>query len=445
MATTTADNSPPWASGCQTCKAIWLQFADPESAPEINLGTDGDSASGIGGLKGISKPRRLSQNVVPFGKETLILRNTFAMDEMIFFPTRLQAYYQRGWTCQQYAMAKRKIFVTTGSTGYAHVVWHEELTLFTEMNNELSPQSNIVMAGFPDDASLCRYFNEFNQRSLTFEEDALPALSGLLSIFSRSFEGGFLYGIPEMFFEHSLCWRATGAKGLRRRTASSRPIESRFEYSDLPSWSWLGWKGSVYTCSQTGIRVDSNYTCEEEYVEEAFPITEWYTIRIPTDPPEQRRRIRPTWFEKREGYKDFTKPLPPGRKRVPASENEPRLYPDGCSKYLFQHESMLQTYGSPWEWYYPFPVSAIQESTPPFMPEQTPYLFCETVQATLSGYQQDFDKPYFLWDNEAKFCDRLGKVIGKLHLPNKETRDRFSENVNEGDIGLQVDVVAPKA
>ncbi|KAG4273222.1 hypothetical protein FPRO04_09828 [Fusarium proliferatum] len=408
------------------------------------VATDGDSASGILGLKGISNPRGLSQNVIPFGEETLILRNTFAMDEMIFFPTRLQAYYQRGWTCQEYAMAKRKIIFYNNEVHWvcSCSLWHEELTLFTEMNDELSLQSNIVMAGFPDDSSLCRYFNEYNQRSLTFEEDALPALSGLLSVFSRSFEGGFLYGIPEMFFEHSLCWRASGTKGLQRRIASSRPIETRFEYSDLPSWSWLGWKGSVYTRSQTGIRVDSNSTCEEEYVEEAFPITEWYTGRLTNDPPEQRRRIRSTWFEKREGYKDFTKPLPPGWKRVLAPEDEPRIYPDGCSKNLFEHESMLKPYGRISQWYYPFPVSEIQESTPPFMPEQIPYLFCETVQARLSGYQQDSDKLYFLWDNEAKLCDRLGKDIGKLHLPNKETRNRFPENVNGDETGLQVDIVA---
>lgn len=341
-------------------------------------------------------------------------------------------------------MAKRKIIFYNHEVHWvcSCSLWHEELTLFTEMNNELNPQSNIVMAGFPDDSSLCRYFNEYNQRSLTFEEDALPALSGLLSVFSRSFEGGFLYGIPEMFFEHSLCWRATGTKGLQRRTSSSRPIESRFEYSDLPSWSWLGWKGSVYTRSQTGIRVDSNYTCEEGYVEEAFPITEWYTSRSPTDPPEQRRRIRSTWFEKRVGYKDFTKPLPPGWTSVPAPEDEPRIYPDGCSKYLFEHESMLKPYGRISQWYYPFPVSDIQESTPPFMPEQTPYLFCETVQARLSGYQQDSHKLYSLWHNEAKLCDGFGKDIGKLHLPNEETRDRFPENVNGDEAGLQVDIVA---
>ncbi|RKK15232.1 hypothetical protein BFJ66_g14338 [Fusarium oxysporum f. sp. cepae] len=134
--------------------------------------------------------------------------------------------------------------------------------------------------------------------------------------------------------------------------------------------------------------------------------------------------------------------MPPGWKRVPVPESEPRLCPDGCSRYLFEHESMLETYGRLSEWYYPFPVSEIQESTAPFMPEQTPYLFCETVQARLSGYQQDSDKLQYPWDNESKLCDRLGKDIGKLHIPNKETRDRFPENVNGAEIDLPVDIVA---
>ncbi|KAF5240389.1 hypothetical protein FANTH_9649 [Fusarium anthophilum] len=341
-------------------------------------------------------------------------------------------------------MAKRNIVFYNHEVHWicSWSLWHEELTLFTEIDDELHPQSNIVMAGFPDDSSLRRYFDEYNQRSLRYEEDALPALSGLLSVFSRSFEGGFLYGIPEMFFEHSLCWRAYGTKGLQRRIESSKPLESRFEDSGLPSWSWLGWKGLVYTRSQTGIRLGGNWISEEEYVEEAFPITQWYTSRSPSGPQEKSRRIRSTWFEKREAYKDFTKPLPPGWKRVSAPVNEARLYPDGCIEYLFEHESMLVIYERRLQWYYPFPVSEIQESTPPFMPEQTPFLFCETTQARLSGYQQDSDKLQFLWYNEAKLCDRSGTVIGRLQLPNKETRDRFPENVKTCQMGLQVDIVA---
>ncbi|KAH7201509.1 hypothetical protein DER44DRAFT_870315 [Fusarium oxysporum] len=546
---TLADNSPQWASGCPTCMAIWLQFSDPESAPDINLGSYQEALStacprhkeliqefvhyirseepnsqsfdrsdlgghlwnlllmkkddvpehpgnghvldtdwvDIGFIKkwksrcisshGSTRPAWLvdvqKQCVVPghepvdyvaisytYGSHTLpvitstafkglqkpfalatpefsdfvspIIRHamylTSAVDERYLWADALCVTYHDPKAASEsgvpeYALAKRKIIFNNLEIHWvcSYSLWHEGLTFFTEIDNELYLQSNIVMDGFPDDLSLRRYLDEYNQRMLSFEEDALPALFSLLLVFSRTFECGFLYGIPEMFFEHSLCWRVSGTKGLQCRTASSRPIESRFESSDLPSWSWIS---------------------EKEYVEEAFPITEWYTSRLPTDPQEQRRKIRPSWFEKREGYKDFTKPMPPGWKCVPVLENEPRLYPDGCSRYLFEHESMLEPYGRLSEWYYPFPVSEIQESTAPFMSEQTPYLFCERVQARLSGYQQDSDKLQYPGDNESKLCDRLGKDIEKLHLPNKETRDRFPENVNGAEIGLPVDIVA---
>lgn len=129
------------------------------------IATDGDSGSGISGLKGISSPRGLNQRVIPFGDEKLILRNTSYLDEMIFFPTRLRNYYQRGWACQEYAMAKRKIIFHRQEVHWvcSCSLWHEELTLFTEIDDELHPQSNIVMAGFPDDSSLSRYFHEYRK------------------------------------------------------------------------------------------------------------------------------------------------------------------------------------------------------------------------------------------------------------------------------------------
>ena len=45
---------------------------------------------------------------------------------------------------------------------------------------------------------------KYNARDLTYEQDALPAIWGLLSVLNRSFEGGFLQGLPEMFFDVAL-------------------------------------------------------------------------------------------------------------------------------------------------------------------------------------------------------------------------------------------------
>lgn len=93
-------------------EALCVTHHDPKAASEqlrsmgaiyVNavatiVATDGDSRSGVPGLKGISNRRGLSQNVIPFGDEMFILRNASFLDEMIFFSTQRQPYYQRGRT-----------------------------------------------------------------------------------------------------------------------------------------------------------------------------------------------------------------------------------------------------------------------------------------------------------------------------------------------------------
>jgi hypothetical protein len=138
--------------------------------------------------------------------------------------------------------------------------------------------------------------------------------------------------------------------------------------------------------------------------------------------------------------------MPPGWTRreavtIQSPDNKPRLHPDGCDKYIFEHEAGLQYNGAPLEWYYPFPVKEIQESTPHFMPEQTRYLFCETFQATLSGYQKE-DDPRRFYGPEVTLCNNIGKKIGKLSLVNEDFRDRFPEKMNGTEKGLPVNVVA---
>ncbi|KAF5672042.1 hypothetical protein FHETE_3914 [Fusarium heterosporum] len=381
------------------------------------VAADGDSESGLPGIKGLSCPREMRQNVIPFGDEQLIVRNTFGLDEMIFFASRPQPYYSRGWTFQD--------------------VWHEETTLYTEIDDEVGPGCDILMAGFPDEWFLGKYIDAYNQRSLTFSEDALPAISGLLSVLSRSFPGGFVYGIPEMFFDHSLCWRPYFSRELERRVLSTRPIEDRFISSDLPSWSWLGWKGSINTCNDTAIRVNKR----QSSIEEAFPITEWYASNSPTCPQAKRRRIRSTWYENRDVYKDFTKPMPPGWSRrdvaaQPPPQSEPRLYPEGCDRYVFKHESMPEHNGEPLEWFYPFPVHEIQVSTPPSVPEQTQFLFCETVQAQLSGYRLNTGNVDFPDDWEFRLYDGVGNHVGKLHPTWDANKKEYTSQITKQDFYL---------
>jgi hypothetical protein len=53
---------------------------------------------------------------------------------------------------------------------------------------------------------------------------------------SASFSGGFINGLPEMFFDEALLWQPR------------EPMQRRFNSTDRenpPSWAWAGWEGAI--------------------------------------------------------------------------------------------------------------------------------------------------------------------------------------------------------
>jgi len=175
-------------------------------------------------------------------------------------------------------------------------------------------------------------------------------------------------------------------------------------------------------------------------MEETFPITHWYTGRAKV---ESQRKIEPTWFENRDSYKDLNNPLPDGWTRCEAKtpsigtfRDEPRLYPDNCGPQTFKHRDMPDDDCT--EWYYPFPVANISETTPFFTPEQTPYLFCKTKRAHLWAERADYEKrsPLSSGGNTLKLRQEPhGEVIGSLQLQTDEQLQSFPEITDEKDAG----------
>ncbi|KAF5579771.1 heterokaryon incompatibility protein [Fusarium pseudocircinatum] len=380
---------------------------------------DGDSESGLPGLRGVSDSRKLKQTIIPFSDEKIIKQNTVLVTSLPFISTDPHSYHQRGWIYQEYRMAQRRIIF-------------KEKELHWEYS-DAKQHFRAITAGFPDYSSLQLKVSQYNNTCLRYDEDALPAISGMLSVFSRSFPGGFLFGIPEMFFEHGLSWQPCFSHtNMRRRTPSGRSLEEQLAPPDLPSWSWIGWKGSISDnyaepfparslFNQEGFVVDSRF-------QETIPITEWYTGSSPDEPLSKRRMIRSTWYENRDKYKDLTEPLPAGWTRHDAPADENIMYPDGCGKFIFKHERDSN------EWYYPFPVADIQESTPPITPIQTPYLFCETHKAELFGCLAGDC-------NDVKLHNASRQEVGTLRLPNKDYQELFPEFPTD-EIGHPIDLVA---
>jgi hypothetical protein len=61
-----------------------------------------------------------------------------------------------------------------------------------------------MLAGFPDLNASSYVISDNNSRQLSYEEDALPGITGLLSVLSRTFANGFLCGLPDMLFDRAL-------------------------------------------------------------------------------------------------------------------------------------------------------------------------------------------------------------------------------------------------
>jgi hypothetical protein len=101
----------------------------------------------------------------------------------------------------------------------------------------ISPwQSRINFSARPDIKQYIALVHHHTRRKLTYGDDALHAISSLLSIMSSSFSGGFISGLPEMFFNEALLWQPK--EPMQRRRCSER-------LNELPSWSWAGWESEI--------------------------------------------------------------------------------------------------------------------------------------------------------------------------------------------------------
>ncbi|KAI7778715.1 hypothetical protein LA080_001862 [Diaporthe eres] len=177
----------------ETLNQLNLMGAFYASALITIVVADGDSEVGISGLKGVSNSRKAKQTLIPFGEETLMCPDLNIL---------LGDYKTRGWTYQEYIMSQRRL-IFAGS----RMQW---------------PEPDLILKDLPDLKSLRELMSNYNTRSFRYEEDMIPGISGLLCLFSRSFQGGFLCGLPEMFFDRALGWCASS--DLRLRKPSGRPI-----------------------------------------------------------------------------------------------------------------------------------------------------------------------------------------------------------------------------
>jgi hypothetical protein len=361
------------------------------------VANDGDGTSGILGLPGISEPRDFIQRRNRFGGEDLVICRISEISMSMG-----SDYHSRGWTYQEFLMSARKLIFYKGKAHWMCQCcqWREDLALGVEIETYIVPHLQLLVAGFPDLECLGHLLGDYNKRNLTFDEDALPAIAGLLAFLSRTFANGFLYDLPEMMFDTALGWDRSRRCGETTKRVSSRlgPIDR-----GLPTWSWLSWRGNFewgdltvgemrvkdVRVGDVGVKGTNKYNSTQE----TSPITEWYaSSRLEGEP---RRKIVPTWYKERERAKDPRQPLADGWTRCEATAGVPdrnvRLFPDGCGSHVYEHHNTsvgdIPIENRVQRWYYPFRVLLTEPSTPFFNPPRTRYLFCKTWKATVLASQ----------------------------------------------------------
>lgn len=153
---------------------------------------------------------------------------------------RKTAWDQRAWTYQESALSKRLLVLTrlqmffTCRHGY---------TYYEDNRVENKPPSQIDRAGqvFGSATAAATNFEvyadaiaEYTSRQMSFLEDGLNAISGVLNQFQTWFRSDFLSGLPLTELDQALLWYPK-MDVTRRKDQSGNDL--------FASWSWVGWVG----------------------------------------------------------------------------------------------------------------------------------------------------------------------------------------------------------
>jgi len=161
----------------------------------------------------------------------------------------------RGWTFQEAIFSKRML-VFNGLVSWVcrHAQYYEEVEIPTSwadyyQGTELRSLfvtaipnrklANLVWNGIPDLHGWRQLVTLYQKRDLTYDSDALNAFEGVQAALRLGFHGGFLHGLPEMFFDMALLWQP------RLTCYQPAPRKSNGRNKLFPSWSWAGWKSEV--------------------------------------------------------------------------------------------------------------------------------------------------------------------------------------------------------
>lgn len=203
-----------------------------------------DANAGIQGVGKHPEPRSVPP-FVTLPKQTVAIRSK-THHKRLKFLNRMGFYERpiwsrRAWTMQEQMYSKRLLLMEGLASWICMRTQFREETegpaedLEWAKNNTGDQRYRLIQPQNINLRVLGKLVIEYNQRDLSFEEDVMDAFLGIASLNVPIF-GPILFGMPETFFDHAMCWQPLPNLRLRKPMNPDRK---------LPSWSWMGWHGEV--------------------------------------------------------------------------------------------------------------------------------------------------------------------------------------------------------
>ncbi|KAK4449690.1 heterokaryon incompatibility protein-domain-containing protein [Podospora aff. communis PSN243] len=369
---------------------------------------------GLHGIPGVSKPRSFHQEF--FGTAS---GRTFVHCPDLWAPH--SHWIRRGWTHQESLFSVRKLMFVGNS-----IEWQCHYAIFREdikdedvkipiaeqrihgFRQERSQQC-LLHPRLPDFEALESVINQYLSRDFTYPMDVLPAFAGLEFVLSKVFDGGFLFGMPEMCFDAALLW------AVRRTNYEPRDDGDTASTLTVPSWSWMGWTGIDGFAWYDAF--DHIKWALEGYWSSVrtLPLVEWYSGSGLTSKP----RVILNHWRKYAGI--GSRNLPPGwtaHKHTPIKikgkyvvENTHRQ-----PKHFYTHESDPKM-----EFWYPLPlVDPDLASQPNPHDPPSPFISCSTNRAFMTLGERFKPHRSFPSVVNVSVHDNSGTWAGSLHINSME-------------------------
>lgn len=174
-------------------------------------------------------------------------------------------YMERAWTYQELLLSKRTIIFTAEecffycaqSTSRESRVERQGQDLEAETWASIAPESKshlignaVTMRKTTDPAQLCRLFaaaaQEYSSRKLSFQEDAINAFYGMLSLFEQLFSRQSICACPESMLLNCFTWRDPRVNTPASELSTRRMCKKISDTAVLPSWTWSSYDGPMH-------------------------------------------------------------------------------------------------------------------------------------------------------------------------------------------------------